>query len=53
MAKTYKLWVHIEEIDEDADSYADIDEPHSVGEFDAQEEAESARRIIEQFSEGI
>ena len=43
----FTVWVHIERINEDADIYEDVDEPHSIGEFDTQEEAESARRIIE------
>jgi len=30
---TYKVWVHIEQVDESLDDYQDIGEPISVGEF--------------------
>ncbi len=39
--KTYKVWIHIEEIDEDNDSYEDVDLPEPVGEFEALADAEA------------
>ena len=39
MAKTYKVWVYIEEHDEDEDEYQDIDLPEDLGEFETLEEA--------------
>ena len=39
MAKTYKVWVYIEEHDEDEDEYQDIDLPEDLGEFKTLEEA--------------
>lgn len=51
--KTYKVWLHIEEIDEEADSYTDVDEPHSVGEFDSLAEAETMRDDVEAYGERV
>lgn len=39
MAKTYKVWVHIEEYDEDEGEYQDIDLPEDLGEFETLKEA--------------
>ena len=39
MAKTYKVWVHIEEYDDEEDAYQDIDLPEDLGEFGALDEA--------------
>jgi len=36
---TYKVWVSIEEIDEEADEYHDIGLPDPLGEFDTRDEA--------------
>ena len=45
--KKYKVWVEIEEIDEENDSYINMEEPVSVGgEFDTEEEAREFRRIL-------
>ncbi len=35
----YKVWVHIEEIDEENDHYEDVGMPISVGEYDLLSEA--------------
>jgi len=40
MPKIYKIWVHIEEQDEDNDSYENADEPESLGEYITLEEAQ-------------
>ena len=49
--KTYKIWVHIEEIDEDNDSYEDQGLPESCGEFGTLEEAESkVASIVDAFN---
>ena len=41
--KYYKVWVEIEEIDEDNYSYQDVSPfPVSLGEFDSLEEADAA-----------
>lgn len=37
--KTYKVWLHIEEYDDDEDEYTDIGLPHDAGEFATVEEA--------------
>lgn len=37
--KTYKIWSYIEEIDESKDSYEDVSEPLSIGEFKTFDEA--------------
>ena len=36
----YKVWVHIEEIDEEADHYEDVARPIGVGEFETIEDAQ-------------
>lgn len=47
MSKTiYKVWIHIEEINEDEDYYEDVDEPWSLGEFGTLEEAKKLRSAI-------
>jgi len=47
----YKVWLHIEEIDEDEGHYEDLDVPESVGgELETEEEARDLRSaIINQF----
>jgi len=35
----YKVWVHIEAIEEDIDFYQDVAEPEEAGEFDTLEDA--------------
>ena len=47
MAKVYKIWTYIEEIDEDEDHYEDIDLPKGVYEvFDTIEEARAYQDTI-------
>ena len=42
MSKIYKVWIEIEEIDEEEGTYEDYSTPHSVGgEFETPEEAEA------------
>jgi len=40
----YKIWIHIEEIDEDKDHYEDIDEPYQAGSFNSKL---AAKRFVE------
>ena len=42
--KKYKVWVHIEEIDEEVDHYVDIGEPVSITEVD---DIDTAKSIVE------
>ena len=35
----FKVWVHIEEINEDEDYYQDVGEPISIGEFENLDDA--------------
>lgn len=35
----YKLWVQVEEIDDEADHYENIEEPICIGDFDSSVEA--------------
>jgi len=35
----YKVWIHIEEIDEDKDHYLDLGTPYEAGKFDTEAEA--------------
>ena len=37
----YKVWVHIEEIDEERDHCVDVAEPECIGTFEKLEEAEN------------
>ena len=39
--KTYKVWIHIEECDEDNDYYEDVTEPFCPAEFDTLAKAET------------
>jgi len=36
----YKLWLQIEQIDDDADTYENVSEPVCIGDFDTHREAE-------------
>lgn len=47
MSKVYKIWLHLEEIDEDKDHYEDICMPVEIGAFDNQEEAEHVFGVME------
>lgn len=48
MAKIYKVWIHIEEIDEDEDLFEDYGLPDSAGEFQTLEGAQEMRdRLLE------
>lgn len=49
--KIYKLWVYVEEIDEENDSYEDAGEPTSIGEFKTFKEADEYREEIR--SDGV
>jgi DNA-directed RNA polymerase subunit RPC12/RpoP len=51
MTSTFKVWIHIEEINEDSDVYADVGEPWGVGEFDTLEEAEELREHLTRNSD--
>ena len=42
--KTYKVWIHVEQIDESEGHYIDLDPPYEAGEFDTEE---AARRFVE------
>lgn len=42
MAKKYKVWAYIEEIDEEKNTYEDIGEPTCIAEEDSLEEAQRA-----------
>jgi hypothetical protein len=53
MTKEYKLWVYVEEIDEEKDLYEDIGEPHSCGTFETLEGAEAARLKLEALGDEI
>lgn len=39
MAETFKVWVHVERIDEEQDVYEDAALPDSLAEFDTYQEA--------------
>tara|TARA_R100000808_G_C2143193_1_gene150975 strand:+ start:459 stop:620 length:162 start_codon:yes stop_codon:yes gene_type:complete len=39
MSKIYKIWVHIEEIDEDDGLVEEVGEPECLGEFETLDEA--------------
>lgn len=51
MGKVYKVWVDIEEIDEDEGHYEDLGMPIStITEYDTLEEAQAVQReIVERF----
>lgn len=40
--KTYKVWAHVEEVDEAADTYEDVTIPESLGEYTSLEAAIAA-----------
>ena len=44
--KKYKVWVHIEEIDEENDTYEDIEMPLFVDEYDSLEMAKEVVEIL-------
>lgn len=37
--RTYKVWIHVEEIDESKDHYLDLGTPYEAGRFDTEAEA--------------
>lgn len=41
MPTKYKVWIEIEQIDEDEDIYENIGEPQDIATFDSFEEAEA------------
>jgi hypothetical protein len=49
MAKYYKVWAYLEEIDESENHYEDIGSPLSIGEFKTPEEAETFREMLHGF----
>lgn len=49
--KTYKLWLEIEEIDEENDVFENVVEPHEVDEFSTLEEAQEARDKLLELAE--
>ncbi|MDR3715925.1 MAG: hypothetical protein P4L51_24195 [Puia sp.] len=52
--KKYKIWIEIEEMDEDDDYYSDIGEPVSCGLFDTLEEAVAFQNEIrDSFSSAV
>lgn len=44
--KQYKVWIHIEEIDEDQDEYNEVNLPEEIGCFDTLQEAEDFAAAI-------
>jgi len=42
----YKVWIHIEQVDEEKDHYQKIDEPQEVGRFDSDQ---AARAYVDQL----
>jgi len=43
---SYKVWVSVEEIDEDNDRYEDVGLPDSLGEFSGLDEADEFVRML-------
>lgn len=39
--KTFAVWVHIEEVDEESDSYTEAAEPQRAGTFETLEQAQA------------
>ena len=50
MSKEYKVWVHVEEVDEDEDIYEDQGIPHVAGVFDT---VEAAEKYAEYLAYGV
>ena len=46
--KVYKVWVHIEEIDEEEDHYEDVCEPQCLGTYETFDEAVDKVASLEQ-----
>lgn len=54
MAKTYRVWVSVEEYDPDTDSYRDVDLPFSaIAEFGEEEAAVAFATAIQAKGEGM
>lgn len=50
MSKIYKVWLHIEEIDEDEDHYEDLGMPESVAaEFNTFDDADKMLKCLVDF----
>ena len=51
--KHYKIWIQIEEIDEENDKYTNITEPIDIDRFDTEQEAREAfQKIIDDYFKG-
>jgi hypothetical protein len=40
VSKRYKVWLQVEELDDDADEYENVSQPACVGDFDSYAEAD-------------
>ena len=49
--KKYKVWIAIEEINEEEDFYEDVGMPESLGEFDTLEEAKEFVEVLDRQGE--
>ena len=51
-AVRYKIWAQIERVDDDDDTYENVDEEQEIGCFDTLEEAQEAMRRLELTNAG-
>jgi hypothetical protein len=49
----YKVWIHIEEIDEDKDHYQEIEEPQEAGRFDSEQAARHCAEHLLNQADGL
>lgn len=49
----YKLWLQIEQIDDEADEYENISEPVCIGDYDTHKEAEEKLYALALLEGGI
>jgi len=49
--KTYRVWLQIEECDEDEDEYTDVGECHLIGDFPTMGEAKGYAETILEVAE--
>ena len=46
MAKVYKVWIQIEEVDEEKDHHENVTEPMCVGQYNSQKQAGKLLQVL-------
>ena len=50
MAKKYKVWIQVEQVDDENDDYQNVTEPECIGTFNHQKDAELFANHVEKMA---